>query len=49
MKKFLAFALLLGLGFMVGCGDDTKPKSSGTNKPAATGGSGAATDTGKTK
>jgi len=27
MKKIFALALLLGLGMMVGCGDDVKPKA----------------------
>ena len=28
MKKFLALALLLGMGMMVGCGDEPKKGSS---------------------
>ena len=35
MKKIFALALLLGLGMMVGCGDDTKPKTSSTGKSTA--------------
>jgi hypothetical protein len=40
MKKIFALALLLGLGMLVGCGPEEKPK--GTAKPTVASGSGAA-------
>ena len=42
MKKIFALALLLGLGMMVGCGDDAKKPAGTTAKPTTA----AAKDTG---
>ena len=36
MKKIFALALLLGLGMMVGCGDDAKPKGSAKSTTSTT-------------
>ena len=36
MKKIFALALLLGLGMLVGCGDEGKPKTTGSAKSSTT-------------
>ena len=36
MKKIYALALLLGFGMMVGCGDEAKPRPTGSGTTKST-------------